>query len=237
MMKPKLILLLILVALPVAGRAADCVVLLHGLARTSGSMNKLEESLREAGYEVVNLGYPSREHPVAELAAQAVGEGLESCAATGAGRIDFVTHSLGGILVRYFFAEHSDPRLGRVVMLGPPNQGSELVDALAEFPGFELLNGPSGDQLGTGPGSIPEALGPVSFETGVIAGDHSFNPLYTALIPGPDDGKVSVESTRVEGMTDHLILPVTHTWMMYNDEVIRQVLQFLANGHFDHRMP
>lgn len=226
-------LFLLTAELPLAAQpVGECVVLLHGLARTAGSMSELERRLLDSGYLTANTGYPSREFPVQELAALAVADGAQQCLAQGAGRIHFVTHSLGSILVRYYFAQRSESWLGRVVMLGPPNQGSELVDALAEFPGFGLLNGPSGDQLGTGDGSILETLPPVDYEVGVIAGNQSINPLYTALIPGPDDGKVSVESTRVAGMTDHLVLPVTHTWMMFNNEVIEQVLQFLQHGRF-----
>ncbi|MEZ5492277.1 MAG: alpha/beta hydrolase [Gammaproteobacteria bacterium] len=228
--------LFMILAVPAAAESVrECVVLLHGLGRTAGSMDELERKLQEAGYTVTNISYPSRNYPVEELSWLAVGEGLQRCSSGGTTTVHFVTHSLGSILVRYYFANRADPRLGRVVMLGPPNQGSELVDALGEFPGFGLLNGPSGDQLGTGDGSVPESLGAVNFELGVIAGNQSLNPLYTALIPGPDDGKVSVESTRVEGMTDHIILPVTHTWMMFNDEVIDQVLYFLAYGRFLHQ--
>jgi len=211
----------------------ECVVLLHGLARTPGSMGEMERKLGAAGFLVVNVGYPSRERPVEELAREAVSEGLTECSAQEAWRIHFVTHSLGSILVRYYFKEHTDPRLGRVVMLGPPNQGAELVDALAEFPGFGLFNGPSGWQLGTRDKSITSSLGGVKFELGVIAGNQAINPLFAALIPGPDDGKVSVESTRVAGMKEHIVMPVTHTWMMFNNEVIEQVVSFLKNGRFD----
>lgn len=215
--------------------AQECVVLLHGLARTSGSMGEMERKLGSAGFVTVNVGYPSREFPVQQLAEQAVTEGLDECEVLGAPRIHFVTHSLGSILVRYYFQEHADRRLGRVVMLGPPNQGAELVDTLAQFPGFGLLNGPSGLQLGTSEDSITDSLGAVEFELGVIAGDQAINPFFAALIPGPDDGKVSVESTRVAGMKEHIVMPVTHTWMMFNNEVIEQVISFLKAGRFDLR--
>jgi len=230
------LLLLVLQAPLVAGQPADeCVVLLHGLARTSGSLGEMERKLDQAGFLVVNEGYPSRDHPVEQLAQQAVTEGLSACSSQGASRIHFVTHSLGSILVRYYFQEQSDSRLGRVVMLGPPNQGAELVDALAEFPVFGILNGPSGLQLGTSEAGIIDSLGPVNFELGVIAGNQAVNPFFAALIPGPDDGKVSVDSTRVDGMKGHIVMPVTHTWMMFNNEVIEQVVGFLKTGRFDWR--
>ena len=216
-----------------AQQLEECVVLLHGLARTSDSMGEMERKLQAAGFLVVNIGYPSREHSVEYLAQQAVTEGLTGCTEHDAKRVHFVTHSMGSILVRYYFKDQADSRLGRVVMLGPPNQGAELVDALAEFPGFGLLNGPSGLQLGTDEEGITLTLGEVDFELGIIAGNRTVNPLFAALIPGPDDGKVSVESTRVAGMKAHIVLPVTHTWMMFNNEVIEQVISFLKNGRFD----
>jgi len=242
--KFKLLLLLLVSACSLWPAAAvggqsdrECVVLLHGLARTSASMTELETKLETAGYAIVNLSYPSRNFPVEELARSAVEEGLAACDSLGTSRVNFVTHSLGSILVRYYFGRNEDPRLHRVVMLGPPNQGSELVDALAELPGFELINGPSGEQLGTGSQSIVQELGPVNFDTGVIAGDQGINPLFAFIIPGPDDGKVSVSSTRVEGMKDHIVLPVTHTFMMFNNEVVDQVIHFLKSGQFDRPDP
>ncbi|MBY4677293.1 alpha/beta fold hydrolase [Marinobacterium sp. CAU 1594] len=218
-----------------AANAAECVVLLHGLARTAGSMVEMRDALEVEGYRVVNVDYPSRSQPIEALAELAVDEGLAGCRAREVAPVNFVTHSLGGILVRQYFKQHPQ-RLGvlkRVVMLGPPNQGSEVVDNLKDVPGFELINGSAGLQLGTGEQDIPRQLGPVEFELGVIAGTRSINLILSSYLPNPDDGKVSVASTKVAGMCAFVALPVTHPFMMNNDRVIRQTLSFLQHGYFE----
>lgn len=212
----------------------ECVVLLHGLARTANSMDELEEALSTGGYRVVNIGYPSRQETIDRLAEMAVEEGIAGCDQSSVETIHFVTHSLGGILVRYYLADTSIAKLGRVVMLAPPNQGSEVVDEWHDVPGYEWLNGPAGQQLGTGEDSVPRALGPVDFTLGIIAGTRSINPILSQSLPNPDDGKVSVENTRVEGMADFIEMPYTHTFMMGAEPVIRQVQHFLRSGRFSH---
>ncbi len=160
---------------------------------------------------------------------------LEGCCKNPNVKTHFVTHSLGGIVVRKYLNEKELPGLGRVVMLSPPNQGSELAEYMKEWRLFEWSTGPSGQELGTGGQSTPNSLGPVDFELGVITGDASFNPVTSIfLIPGPDDGKVSVDRARVQGMKDFLVVSHTHTFIMNSDLVAREVVSFLKTGAFLH---
>jgi hypothetical protein len=221
----------LLVVLP-PSLVAECVVLLHGLGRLSNSMSELETKLAPAGYSVANIKYPSRSHPIDVLAVDAIGRGLTQCRGERKSEIHFITHSLGGILLRYYLSQNTIPELGRVVMLGPPNQGSEIVDGLLPLPGFGFIGGPAGVALGTGEGSIIESLGPVDFNLGIIAGSTNINPLEFLFIAGPSDSIVSIESTKVRGMNAHIVLPVTHTFMMRNNEVIEQAIHYLKTGSF-----
>lgn len=211
----------------------EFVVLLHGWGRTDKSMLVLQLALQHAGYQVVNVDYPSNDKTIKELAEQAVAQGIYECEAQGAKTIHFVTHSLGGILVRQYFNEHSLPKLGRVVMLGTPNKGSEVIDNYRKLSLFRQFAGPAGLALGTSDNDVPNTLGAVSFELGVIAGSKSINPILSLMLPGDDDGKVSVESTKVEGMSDFIALPTTHPTMLASPSVIKQMLHFLAHGCFE----
>jgi len=222
------------VAAAPVGVGSDCVILLHGMARTAGSMNKMEQSLEDRGYAVANIDYPSRDHKIEILAPLAVELGLHECRSMGDFKaLHFVTHSLGGILVRYYLSEHEVGNLGRVVMLGPPNQGSHAADVMQDLPGFDWLNGPAGSQLGKGPDSIPLQLGPANFDLGVIAGDRSIDPITSAVLDNPDDGRVSVEDTKLEGMLDFRVVGTSHAFIMANTEVIGLVASFLDHGSFD----
>jgi pimeloyl-ACP methyl ester carboxylesterase len=224
---------------PVAGDAAPgpkgTVVLLHGLARSSGSMRPLEHALQTHGFLVENVDYPSTEKSIDELVRD-LELRLAACCLAREGPLHFVTHSLGGILLRAYLLDHRPERLGRVVMLAPPNQGSEWVDRLRAYAAFEAALGPAATELGTDPESAPSrlnALGPVDYPLGVIAGTGSVNPLAALVIPGGSDGTVSVESTQVAGMVDFLEMDASHTFIMQDPAVMAEVLHFLEQGRFE----
>lgn len=193
-------------------------------------MDAMEKRLQKEGYLVVNHDYPSRKFSVEDLATRVVPPVIKQC--EDSSRINFVTHSLGGIVLRQYLKGNPLPNLHRVVMLGPPNQGSEVVDNLGPVPGFRLFNGPAGMQLGTREGSIPKNLGPANFEVGIIAGTRSINLILSTFLPNPDDGKVSVENTKLAGMKDHIQVPVSHPYLMKNPQVIDHVVRFLESGAF-----
>jgi len=198
-------------------------------------MLMMNRALRKTGYRTYNCNYPSREHPIELLSETFIPRAIEYCNANfQPAKIHFVTHSMGGILIRCYLAQEKLRNLGRVVMLAPPNAGSELVDHLSQFQIFTLINGPAGQQLGTDATSLPKSLGPVEYEVGIIAGNKSLNPLTSALLPGEDDGKVSTKSTQVTGMTDYIVLPYSHTFMMNRPAVIEQTIHFLNNACFQH---
>lgn len=214
-----------------AGRDRPHAALLHGLGRTRLSMTPVGIFLRRHGFRVSNLGYPSRKYSVESLAAQQIGPRLEELLTDRP--LHFVTHSMGGILLRRFLQGRDLPPGSRIVMLAPPNRGSELVDRLQRLALFRWRNGPAGAELGTGPGALPNRLGPIRAEVGVIAGNRCLNPVFGRIISGPSDGKVSVARAKLQEMTDFLVLPVSHTFAMLDRRVLGQILHFLRHGRFD----
>jgi pimeloyl-ACP methyl ester carboxylesterase len=217
---------------PADAARPEWVILLHGLARSKASMARMEKHLTAAGFRVLNVGYPSRKQTIEEIAAAFLPEAIQHCRERGARKIHMVAHSMGGIVIRLYLKHHRLPDLGRVVMLSPPNAGSEVVDRLGGNLLFRWLNGPAGRQLGTGPDSLHRRLGPADFELGIITGDRSINLILSTMIPGPDDGKVSVRRARLNGMKDFIVIHAAHPFIMRNREAIRQTLYFLRNGLF-----
>jgi pimeloyl-ACP methyl ester carboxylesterase len=208
------------------------VILLHGLSRTSRSMRPMEKSLRKLGYTTHNLNYPSRKYKIEELGRFVRDEIEEKMKDSSRKKLHFVTHSMGGIILRQIMKSAPFANLGRVVMLGPPNQGSEIIDRLSPFNLIPLINGPACFQLGTSSDGFIKRLGPVDFELGVIAGNRSINPFLSFLIPGVDDGRVSVERTKIKGMNDFCEVPKSHSFLIGNKQVQNQTISFLQKGKF-----
>jgi triacylglycerol lipase len=232
----RLFLVTTLSMLPGPGYSSDtqeCVIVLHGLGRTAWSMSRIEEALGNDNYHVWNEGYPSTSDNIEALSTTAVNEALQYCRANSASTIHFVTHSLGGILVRQYLQHNSIENLGRIVMLSPPNQGSEIADLLNDYSLYHLVLGPAAGQLGTGEDSLIRQLKPVKGEIGIITGDNSSDPWFSPVIPGEDDGKVSVESAKLDEMSDFITVDNGHTFIMRDDSVINQILYFLKHGKFN----
>ncbi len=210
----------------------EVVILLHGILRRAVSMRYLGKHLQRAGYDIINIPYPSTPFPIETLAETYIPEALAQSQTKS--KVHFVGHSMGAIIVRYYLEKHSVENLGRVVMLAPPNHGSEVSDMLMRNPLlsglYRKMFGVAGQQLGTD--GICRQLKKVNYPLGVIAGDRSADPIFWYLLPKPNDGRVTVESTKVVGMKDHIVLNATHSFMVYNQDVIAQTLLFLQQERF-----
>lgn len=194
-------------------------------------MRTLARRLEAEGFQTFLVGYPSRSHPV-ETLADITAQKIRSLGLDGERRTHFVTHSLGGILARVMLQKGDWPGLGRVVMLAPPNGGSELADLLIKTPLLWRIYGKPVLELGTGPESLPKNLPKPYYDVGVIAGNRSPNPLFSLLIKGPDDGKVGVAKARLDGMRDFAVIRRTHSFIMDSPEAARQTVHFLKKGVF-----
>ena len=215
----------------------ECVILLHGLGRSYRSMNGMQETLTDAGYHTVSLNYPSTKKNIESIAGEDFPPALDQCREFNPKVIHFVTHSLGGIVVRKAFVENRPEKLGRVVMLSPPNRGSAVVDKLRNWRLYGWLNGPAGQQLSTDADSVPNQLGRVDYPVGIITGDRHvfFDAWFSSFIPGKDDGKVSVERAKVDGMSDFLLVHESHPFIMNSSYVKAETVYFLVNGIFKHQ--
>lgn len=207
----------------------EVVILLHGLGRTSRSMDTLQSNLEKEGYFVKNINYPSRKYSCEILVETYIAPIISNY--KNAQKIHFVTHSLGGILIRLYLLANELPNLGSVVMLGPPNKGSGIVNKLRRYKLVKWYMGPAFLELSTDPDSIPNQLVMPNYSIGVIAGTKSYNPFLSSFLKGQNDGKVEVSSAHIQGVSLK-VLPVSHTWMMKNKKVIKNVIYFLRNNSF-----
>lgn len=209
------------------------VLLLHGISRSPRSMRALEVAARRAGYRTLNPGYASRARSLSCIADD-LAPLVHGFAVASDGPLHIVTHSMGGLVARKLLASHPQSGLGRVVMLAPPNQGSELSDLLRGNLLYRSWFGPAGQELITS-GDLRRSRAPdiAVGKIGVIAGSRSIYPLASLLLPRPNDGRVSVASTRIDGMADHLTIPTSHPFIVTDRTAIAQTLTFLQEGSFE----
>lgn len=215
----------------------ETVVLLHGVAMPPFSMGRLAAALRRDGYRVVNLGYPSRTMPLGRIADEYLPARLQAHRIDTAPRVHFVTHSMGGLVLRRYLQEHRPANLGRVVMLGPPNHGSAAADHAGSRRLLRWFIGVNLPALGTGEAAVARRLPAADFEVGVIAGTRRLHGLFRRVLRGENDGVVTVESARLEGMKDFLALPRSHTLMLWRRDVLAQTRAFLRDGKFARPAP
>lgn len=209
----------------------DTIALLHGIGQHKIVMTPLDLFLRAQGFDVINIQYPSVKQPIDRLTA-AVHRELNKSGAFDAPRLHFVTHSMGGLVLRAYLSRHRPENLGRVVMLAPPNRGSEVADFLKDVWLFKSFFGPAGQELTTLARSA-WAETQVDFELGVIAGDNRLVAgLNEFIMKEPNDGLVSVESTKIHGMKDHLVTGALHATIIADPSVWTQITRFIQQGRF-----
>ena len=213
--------------------ASEGVVLLHGISRTARSFRKMQSALEGEGYATLNLGYASRRKTL-EALAEDIHPAIELFSSGLTGPVHFVCHSMGGLLARVYLARYRPQRLGRVVMLGTPNGGSEIADRLKHMAAYRVFFGPAGQELGTQRNAVDDAmLPPVDYPVGIIAGNRSIDPITSVFLPKPHDGRVSVANTRLDGMADHVVVNTSHPWLVRNSVAIEQTIAFVRDGRFD----
>jgi len=203
------------------------VILVHGLWFGSWAMARLAKRLEAEGFVVRRFDYSTTSGGIETHALRLQGFARE----TGGDRRHFVSHSLGGLVTLKMLSGCGELPPGRVVLLGSPLDGSTVARKTQKLPGAKRLLGEARTILHKGYQSLPTGR-----ETGMIAGSRAVGLGMLVGGPGkPGDGTVSVRETRTDGLTDHLVLPVTHTGMLYSAEVARQAAWFLKNGGFDRR--
>ena len=211
----------------------DGVILLHGISRTALSFRKMQTALEAAGFATLNIDYPSRHHAL-EALAEHIHPAVALFAAGSKGQLHFVGHSMGGLLTRVYISKYRPEHLGRVVMLGTPNGGSEIADRLKNVSLYRAWFGPAGAQLGTRRDATTDALfPPVDYPVGIVAGNRSIDPVSSLFLPKPHDGRVSVKNTKLDGMADHIVIGTSHPWLPGNRVAIAQTIAFLKDGRFN----
>lgn len=206
------------------------VVLLHGLGRGFHAMEPLARVLSAEGFSTLNLPYPSLRRSVDELVEVVL---REIAALPGEGPIHLVTHSLGGILARLLLNDTPPWEVGRLVMLAPPNGGSEIIDWATASPLMRFLIGPAGCDLGCE--RLPARLPPLPqfLEAAIIMGKRSTIPFFRSLLHAENDGIVSVSLGRIPGVRGFCVVDADHTFIQMHPEAVRRTVAFLKTGRWD----
>ena len=205
------------------------VILIHALATSKYFMQPIASYLTKHNFEVYNWDYQSRKFTIPEIASQLqdyiILNNLNNY------EVNFVTHSMGGIVLRYY-AKNYNLNIGNVVMLAPPNNGSEVVDKLKNFYFYKMVFGPAAYSLGTSNDDLVTNLGSVNFNLGVMIGNISYDPLSSIFLPEGNDGKVSIESSKIEGMKEHFVVNSSHITIIFNPNNYKYIYNFLTCGNF-----
>lgn len=209
----------------------ELIILLHGIFRTSRGMRGLARFLSQQGFKVLNINYPSTKFSLEELVV-IIDKEIRNCRIEQYARVHFVAFSMGGLLVRAYLNKHKIANLGKVVFIGTPNSGSEIADFLKNNKFYKKVFGPAGQQLTTDQSNFIHIIGVPDYEFGVIAGNIPLDIISGMIIGKPNDGKVSIESTKLKGMKDHIVLKVTHPLMIRSRRLWNQVLYFLEHSCF-----
>lgn len=221
---------------PMQGRV---VMLLHGLVRSRKSMEGLGSYLREeSDFTVINVSYASTRHELDQHAA-ALARVIENLDPRVT-EINFVAHSLGNLVIRRYLADQTnagqgrspDPRIKRIVMLAPPNNGARLAERFRHNQIFKAIWGKSGVELASSWVELEQQLATPACEFGIIAGGRGEPTGNNPLLPGDDDFVVSVEETRLPGASDFSLVPAAHALIMDQPLVQERVLRFLREGYF-----
>ena len=204
---------------------ADAVILLHGLWRSVWAMEPMAKYLHAQGFHTINVPYPSFRKPMDEIT-QIVQKAIQLHG--GDRKVHFVTHSLGGIVTRQLLEKIPVRQTGRVVMLAPPNQGSEIIDWLEYCKPLRATLGPAGKALATGNVNAP--ILPEHVDTAVIMGKRSVIPFFRAFLESENDGIVSVNRGKIDGMNEFHVLDTDHTFIASDPQTMEMTSAFLRDG-------
>lgn len=210
----------------------EAVILIHGMGRSHRSMRKLEAFLKAKGYVTYNRSYPSTVANVERSAVHYINSALANISHETISKIHFVTHSLGGLLIRYFLSNHQIKKLGRIVMLSPPNQGSEVAERYRKHFWYKWITGVPGQQLHQNNNQLLQEMKPLKTEVGIIAGTRSSDPWFNHTFEHPHDGKVSINGAQLPEMKQMIQVPHGHTFIMNKTSVKNHIANFLATGNF-----